>query len=561
GYSLKAASFTPADASLVSQLAAAGFTSTSPVQVASLETVFCAPTAAATCGTTSSTVRTLRYVLQVAALDTTSDGKQNYDTLVVFTVPGPAISGITDAPSVLKPGPFAAPSTGPAVIRLGSESAPFFFEGSGSVVGASFFVTRLEPDLSTVHLIRYGAAFIPRNAAALDAVNDINNNVGFWRPQPDFRIPERLSPGFGDFPDIELEAAWQDLVATWIPYQTSVAIHALRANPDADLAMIYFEQPDGSEHQFLLTDFRQPTNPRDPTSIGSPGVPAGATGQDPAKVARYRTYVQNAYRAADAAVEKIIQATGVDRHGAPRSNVIVVSDHGFAPFHTAVSVTELLRRAGIDTTKITVRTSGPAANVYVNLAGREIGGTVSADDYGPLVEQIATALRQAVDPNPIYNGQKTPTFTQVVARPDKCNKPGFCTSDVIGQDYGDVFATMAEGYNFDGIQTPVVARLGDTDTSTTPVYSLPNFYGAHGHDPKLPNMSATFIAAGPDFRHGVEIEKIHNIDVAPTVLELLDVEPAPTVDGRVIRKALEQPRHCDWKHWWRCWNDRDDDRD
>ena len=69
-------------------------------------------------------------------------------------------------------------------------------------------------------------------------------------------------------------------------------------------------------------------------------------------------------------------------------------------------------------------------------------------------------------------------------------------------------------------------------------------------------MSATFIAAGPDFRQGVEIEKIHNIDIAPTVLEILDVEPASTVDGRVIRKALEQPRHCDWKHWWRCWDDR-----
>src|SRR5262249_59026524 len=201
---------------------------------------------------------------------------------------------------------------------------------------------------------------------------------------PDFRIPERLSPGFDAFPDIELEAAWEDLVSTWIRYQGDVAIHSLRANPDADLAMIYFEQPDGSEHQFLLTDWRQPTNPPDPTSIGSPGFPAGATGQDPAKVARYRKYVQFAYQAADSAVEKIIQATGVDKHGAPKSNVIVVSDHGFAPFHTSVNVTELLKRAGIDTTQVIVRTSGPAANVHVNLAGRQAGRTFSADDYGPL---------------------------------------------------------------------------------------------------------------------------------------------------------------------------------
>jgi len=49
--------------------------------------------------------------------------------------------------------------------------------------------------------------------------------------------------------------------------------------------------------------------------------------------------------------------------------------------------------------------------------------------------------------------------------------------------------------------------------------------------------------------------------VAPTVLEILDVEPASTVDGRVLREVLEQPHHCDWQHWWRCWDgDRDDDR-
>ena len=43
--------------------------------------------------------------------------------------------------------------------------------------------------------------------------------------------------------------------------------------------MIYIEQPDGSGHQFTLTDPRQATDPTDPNSIGA--------GQNPAKVARY----------------------------------------------------------------------------------------------------------------------------------------------------------------------------------------------------------------------------------------------------------------------------------
>ncbi|MHC5609675.1 MAG: hypothetical protein ACYTXA_01225 [Nostoc sp.] len=41
--------------------------------------------------------------------------------------------------------------------------------------------------------------------------------------------------------------------------------------------MVYIEQPDGSEHQFLLTDLRQATDPSNPNTIG------GA--QDKAKVA------------------------------------------------------------------------------------------------------------------------------------------------------------------------------------------------------------------------------------------------------------------------------------
>jgi hypothetical protein len=87
-------------------------------------------------------------------------------------------------------------------------------------------------------------------------VDDINKNVGFWAPQPDFRIPERLSPGFLSFPDLELEAIYEDQVRTFTDYQTRLGVHAIERNPNADLVMIYFEQPDGSGHQFTLTDRR-----------------------------------------------------------------------------------------------------------------------------------------------------------------------------------------------------------------------------------------------------------------------------------------------------------------
>ncbi|HET9699637.1 MAG TPA: alkaline phosphatase family protein, partial [Burkholderiales bacterium] len=513
GFTLDAAAFVPAGAPLLNQLTAAGQASFSPVMVSAgpVETVFCAPSAASACGAASA-VRTLRYEIRAAALDTSDDGAVNYDTLVFFD----AARGIT-------PGPFAPPSTGPAYARAGGPSAAFFFEGSGSRAGSAYFVSHLAPDLSTVRFARYAASFIPRNAPVIAVVDDINDNVGFWAPQPDFRIPERLSPGFGPFPDLELEAMYRDQMKTFVEYQTRVGLRAIERNPDADLVMIYIEQPDGAGHQFTLTDPRQASDPLDARSIGVPGDPPGATGQDPAKVARYRGHLEFAYQQANQAVDAVIRAVGQRTNGEPLSDVLVVSDHGMAPFHTAVNLRNLLQGAGIDLASIGIRTTGPAVNIYVNLQGREAGGNVAAADYQALVARVAQAMRGAADPNPHYNPRAARLFSHVLSRPEDCGRPGFCTDGDFGQDSGDVFAMMAEGYNFDGTQSPVVARLGDPDPALSAVYSVPNFYGAHGHDSSLPSMSAILYAAGPSIRQGGRVERVRNIDVAPTIMRILGV--------------------------------------
>ncbi|WP_234682642.1 alkaline phosphatase family protein [Bradyrhizobium monzae] len=515
GFSLTQTDFAP-DPAVAAALQAAGRFSFSPVLATSnpIETFSCASATTATC--TSAATLDLKYAIRVAALDTTNDNKVNYDTLVFFD----ATRGITA-------GPFAPPATGPAYVKFGGENAPFFFDGSGSRVGAAYFVSQLAPDLSVVRFARYGANFIPRNAPVLADVDDINSSIGFWRPQADFRIPERLSPGFANFPDVEIEAMFEDMVKTFVRYQAEIAERAIKNHPDADLVMVYIEQPDGSEHQFLLTDPRQGTNPKDPNSIGA--------NQDPAKVARYASYIRFAYQTADKAVKRIADAAG------PDSNVIVVSDHGFAPFHTSVSMTNILKNAGIDTTKLAIRTSGPAANIYINLQQREQGGTVDPATYQALLAQITAAVQNAVDPNPKFNGslENAKIFTVVETRPAQCEAGlGQCTSKTIGQDFGDVFALMAPGYNFDGIQSPGVARLGDAPfNAATTALSMPNFYGAHGHDPKLPVMSATFIASGPGIRDNTTIRRMRNLDVAPTIMQILGVRPHG-VDGEVRREIL-----------------------
>jgi predicted AlkP superfamily pyrophosphatase or phosphodiesterase len=361
-------------------------------------------------------------------------------------------------------------------------------------------------------------------------VDDINNNVGFWANQADYRILERISSGFNTFPDIELEEAFEDQVRKFVDYQTRVALRAIHQKTDADLVLVYIEQPDGSEHQFLLTDSRQATNPTNPNTIGS--------GQDQTKIARYHNYVETAYKVANRAVERIIDSVGTDRNGRPNSNIIVVSDHGFTTFHTSVDLNKFLGNNGFDPTKVRAITSGPAANIYINLQGREPNGTVTPQEYVTLQKQIVDALKGFVDTNPNYTQgkQSIQVFDKIYSRPipNDFNSPSFGTGrdEFIGQDAGDVLALLTEGYNFDGTQNPVVQRLGD-NSSTAPVLSVSNFYGAHGYDATIPDMSAILFAAGPDIKPGT-IQQVRNIDIVPTINQILGVKSAPTVQGSAI---------------------------
>ena len=524
GFSLTAADFTVSNTQAVTGLTALGKSSYSTVKVAKLETI---AATALTGGSSNS------YDMQVAAIDTTDDKVTNYDTLVVFD----ANVGIKGATSL--------PSTGSAFIKASDQkSSSFYFEGSTNKVGTSFFASTLTGDLSKVNIARYSSAYIPRPAESpgvVANVDDINTNIGTWAPQADFRFPERINSGLTKFSDAELETIYQDQVKTFVDYQTKVLLRSIKQNPNADLVLGYIEQPDGSEHQFLLTDSRQATDFTDPNSIGA--------GQDTAKVARYAKYVETAYQAANTAVQKVIDAVGVDATGTPNSNVIVTSDHGFSSFHTAVSINNLLKNAGFDSNKVRAVVSGPAVNIYINLKGREaaVAGVqqVEVSEYLTLQQQVIATLKGYVDTNANYtNGAASVGIFDKVYNRDV---PATATSanDVInargtfiGQDTGDVFALLKTGYNFDGTQSTPVIRKGDTATASTAVLSVPNFYGAHGYDPTLTDMKAIFYAAGPDIVKQ-PLGTVQNIDIAPTIEKILDVTPAATVDGKAI--AITNP--------------------
>jgi len=112
GFSLNAASFSPAPPATVADLITAGHTSFSPVLQADVE--------AFNSGGQS-------YSIKVAALDTTNDGTTNYDTLVMFDANHGSILG-----------PFTATplGTGPAYIQPSTKiSSLFYLEGHSNKGG------------------------------------------------------------------------------------------------------------------------------------------------------------------------------------------------------------------------------------------------------------------------------------------------------------------------------------------------------------------------------------------------------------------------------------------
>ena len=65
--------------------------------------------------------------------------------------------------------------------------------------------------------------------------------------------------------------------------------------------------------------------------------------------------------------------------------------------------------------------------------------------------------------------------------------------------------------------------------------------GAHGYDPASPNMGALFIASGPAFKRGVEINDVENIHVYNLLCAALGLKPAPNDgDQRLVRAALKR---------------------
>jgi predicted AlkP superfamily phosphohydrolase/phosphomutase len=330
------------------------------------------------------------------------------------------------------------------------------------------------------------------------------------------------------------------------------ALHLLQSEP-WDFYMMVFTAPDRFQHfHWAAMDANHPLHSQ----------------SDP----RFRSAIPDLYRQLDCAVGQLLEAAG------PNTNAIVLSDHGFTgwgkylylndwlvqqgflylrhPRHNRWRRTrrrmkriQLLRQIKALATRLSPdlvdRLAGPRETaredllhwemidwsrtkayvdadrgLRINLKGREANGTVSPGvEYDTLRDQLITSLSELVDPETGYRA-----VHQVYKREELYEGPYFeNTPDLVVEPVRD-----REDYQGN------YAEHGLNPAGTGQIF-VPSsrLTGNHTRD-------GIFIATGPAFRQGIEMDMADITDIAPTALYLLGA-PLPTdLDGSVLWSALTE---------------------
>jgi predicted AlkP superfamily phosphohydrolase/phosphomutase len=158
----------------------------------------------------------------------------------------------------------------------------------------------------------------------------------------------------------------------------------------------------------------------------------------------------------------------------------------------------------------------PAQYVLINRVGRT-GGIVTPAEEDAVRRAVSQALRT------LPSGTRQPIVLDVLDPRTPGHVPSFG-----GPQGGDLYLSVAPGYNLS-------PRLDGQAVETV----RPR--GEHFLDPDRPAMQAAFALAGAGVAAGVDLGRIRQIDVAPTLCHLLGIEPPAQATGVVLTPALARP--------------------
>lgn len=222
----------------------------------------------------------------------------------------------------------------------------------------------------------------------------------------------------------------------------------------------------------------------------------------------------NAIKSADDNLAAVLAA--LDRQGArSTTDVFVVSDHGFSTIERSIDLRKILKDAGFSVA--TEFLNEPKAGDIMLAAN---GGTV----FFYVVQHDAAVARRLVE----FLQQSD--FAGVILSRDKIEGTFSLEQVKIDSEHAPDVA-MAFRWNEKKNQYGVPGMI-NADWNRTAGQ------GTHATLSRF-DMHNTLIAAGPDIRRSQTDDlSSGNIDLAPTILNILGIVPSQRMDGRILTEAL-----------------------
>jgi predicted AlkP superfamily pyrophosphatase or phosphodiesterase len=190
-----------------------------------------------------------------------------------------------------------------------------------------------------------------------------------------------------------------------------------------------------------------------------------------------------------------------------QTTVLIVSDHGFATVHNVIHPNVFLaeqllaKNGGEGLSAVSAMPAGGMALVYINDRDHK-------NDRLPRLRDLFGKL-EGVDR--VFGEDEFAALG--IPRASECDQGP------------DLVLTAKQDYQFEnGVGDEVITHVPGR--------------GTHGFLNTDPAMQAIFIAWGAGIRKASRIASINNIDVAPTVANLLDLQ-MKTTEGRVLQEILE----------------------
>ncbi len=194
-----------------------------------------------------------------------------------------------------------------------------------------------------------------------------------------------------------------------------------------------------------------------------------------------------------------------------RATIVVATDHGFKKVQKVIHTNVALRDAGlirlkegkVESCDAYVMPQGGLAFVYVTDPAKR----------AELLPKLKTLCAGLEGVKQVIDGNDGPTL----GMPTPAQNQGM----------GDLVLYAKDGYAFfQGLDGAEVIRESKT------------YLGTHGYPNSDPELDGIFLASGYGIKPGVKLERVTNLDVAPTIAELLGV-PLPNVEGRVLKEILK----------------------